>query len=344
MYTPPVRFARLFLVGLMMVPALCSAEAMLIAPTLELTPQEGRQRLEGTERSSILLRGTGDRLSIFYTSPVRTAIAFLPIRRGNGYDPAEMAHFSLPPTDNGQAIVDLTVTPGWWPFAQEYKVFFFNAPGRAQITAIDFVPWTWTGLLSGVVTHIAIRETYQVSTFHTLRGSSVLSLPLTGLLDVATVIAAACIFWLRRKNPLLPVLTSLIVGCLVYTAWFAIDLARFSVGHLHAWTVERTYSKEGAAQAMAGTIESEAKKSSAPLLVFVCTDLTDFYAKTLRYFLYPVPVSVKNEDIARATHIVVAEKVIWTYADDILNCGPVGGKARKIAELNDGSVLFASTK
>ncbi|MBI5794632.1 hypothetical protein HZA87_06175 [Candidatus Uhrbacteria bacterium] len=339
-----MRFARLFLVGLMMVPALCSAEAIFIAPTLELSPEHGRQRLEDTERSSILLRGTGDRLSISYTSPVRIDIDFVPIRRGNGYDPAEMAHFSLPPSDSGQAIVDLTVTPGWWPLTQQYKVFFFNPPGRAQITAIDFIPWTWRGLLSGIVTHIAIRETYQVSTFHTLRGSSVLSLPLSGVLGVVTLLAAAGVFWLRRKNPLLPVFTALIIGSLVYTAWFGIDLARFSVSHLRAWTVGRTYSKEGAAQAMTDAIQSEAKKSSAPLLVFVCTDLSDFYAKTLRYFLYPIPVSVRNEDIARATHIVVAEKVIWTYADDILNCGPVGGKARKIAELNDGSVLFASTR
>lgn len=344
-YNPPVQSARLFLVGLMVViPGVCAAETVFMTPTLDLSAEQGRRRLDDTERSSILLRGTGDRLRITYASSVRIDTDFVPIRRGNGYDPAEMAHFSLPPSDNGQAVVDLTVTPGWWPFSQQYKVFFFSPAGQSQITGIGFVPWTWTGLLRAVITHISIRETYQVSTFHALRGGSVLSIPLTSIVGTITLVAAAIVFWIKRKHPLYPVLTTLIIGSFVYTAWSGIDLTRFSVSNLREWTTERTYSKEGAVQVMTRSIEAEAKKSSAPLFVSVCTDLSDFYAKTLRYFLYPIPVSVKSEDIARATHVIVAEKVVWTYADGILNCGPVSGKARKIAEFHDGSVLFASVK
>ena len=345
-YTPPVRRARLFLIGLMvMAPGICAAETIFITPTLDLSPSVAQLRTEDTEHSSAIIQGTGDRLSITYTSPVRIDVDFVPIRRGNGYDPAEMAHFSLPPSKDGEAIVDLKVTGGWWPFAQQYKFSFFHAAGKPDITGIDFVPWTWAGLFRGIGMHIAMRETWQVSTFHTLRGSSVLSIPLSAIVGIVTVGAVAIFFWLgRNKKPLPNLLTVLIIGSLAYTAWSGIDLLRFSAGHLREWTAEGTYSKEGSAGTMAKAIWEETEKSREPLFVFVCSDVSDFYAKALRYALYPIPVSVKNEDIARATHVVVSQKVSWQYKDGILTCGPISGKARKLAEFNDSSVLFSSSK
>jgi hypothetical protein len=69
----------------------------------------------------------------------------------------------------------------------------------------------------------------------------------------------------------------------------------------------------------------------------------NFYPKMLRYFLYPIPVSTELKDIPRATHVVVASKLQWSYDGKTLVCGAIAKPAKEIATFPDGSVLFAVT-
>ncbi len=323
----------------------CSAAFLTITPTLDVTAEEARERTESAKQSDSLIEGQGDRLVITYSSPVRINVDLAPQRRGSGYDPAEMLHFTLPPGSQSQATVDLTPTPGWSPFHQTYYITFFSPAGgeKAQIHNFDFLSWRWGSLLRAAVGHLAIRDQYQVSTYHALRGYNILSFPLSVIIGLATVLAMLLLFLLRDRRALTAMIMTLSLGTLAYVAWFGIDLARFTATNLQEWYGEHTYSKAGSSEDLAQAIRGEAAKSSVPLFVYVCHDTTDFYTKMLRYFLYPIPVSMKPEDIARATHIVVAYKLQWRYDRGELTCGNATGPAKKIAAFVDGSVLYSST-
>jgi hypothetical protein len=254
-----------------------------------------------------------------------------------------MLHFTLPPGELQDVTVDLTPTPGWSPFPQQYHLFFASPIGGqdAEIKAMTFLPWSFRSLLRAALRHLAIREVFQVSTFHALSGESVLGFSLAFLLGIAVVIAAVIFSVFRKQGSC--ALLALTIGCLAYAAWFGVDLARFTTQNLTEWYGQGTYAKAGAVTGVAKTIRVEAAKSATPLFIEVCHDAMNFYPKMLRYFLYPIPVSTELKDIPRATHVVVASKLQWSYDGKTLVCGAIAKPAKEIATFPDGSVLFAVT-
>lgn len=324
----------------------CLALPLSITPTFDLTAEEAQARATAAEHTDLVFEGRGDRLAIRYTSTVRIDVDLAPRRRGSGFDPAEMLHATLPPGTH-EAVIDLTPTPGWSPFHQEYLVSFFSPAGgeEAEIEDVTFLPWTWGSVLRALSAHLRIREVFQVSTFHALRGYNILGFSVAFLVGALTSIAAVLVF-LRRgsQKALLPILMTASIGCLAYSAWFGVDLARFTAENLREWYGEGTYGKAGAALQVAEAVRREERKSMTPLFIEVCHDSTDFYTKMLRYALYPIPVSMKPEDIPRATHVVVAQKLQWSFRDGILTCGNITGPATKLRSFPDGSILFVSVR
>lgn len=328
---------------LALVPSSSAAATLRITPTLDLGSEEALARAQATEKTDFVFGGKGDRLRIVYTSPVRIDVDLAPRRRGAGFDPTEVLHFTLPPGAHTEAVIDLTQTPGWSPLEKEYHAYFASPPGGkdAEIETIDFLPWTLGTLLMTAARNLATRDTFQVSTFHALRGYNMLGFSLSIIIGATTILIALATL-LRRTSRTRALAPVLVTGMLLYTAWFGVDLARFTTRNLREWYAEGLYNKAGAAEAVADAIQKEASASPTPLFVHVCHDTTDFYAKVLRYLLYPTPVSVRAEDVARATHVVVAGKLSWSFHDGTLTCGSVTGPARELATFRDGTVLYAS--
>ncbi len=335
----------------------CFAATLTITPSLDATAEEASARADDAIRTDMVIEGKGDRLKIVYSSPVRIDVDLAPRRRGTGYDPAELLYFTLPAGEQNEAIIDLTPTPGWSPFHQEYHVYFSSPEGGddAEVKEMTFLPASFASLMRAFVTHLSIRDTFQVSTFHALRGYSILGASLSFIIGMIIFIAALVyslvrLLVFRNQKPAtsqpatfvrIPLLI-LTLGTFAYSAFFGIDLARFTVTNLTEWYGRGTYAKAGAASQVAEVIQKEAAVSAVPLFIFVCHDTTDFYTKMLRYFLYPIPVSMKQEDIPRATHVVVAYKLQWAYENGLITCGNITGAAKKIADFPDGSALFSA--
>lgn len=329
----------LFVVTVLAAVQPCFAETLSVTAVLNPTYEQMAARTSAQVRSNITVDGRGDRIRVAYSSPAPIQIDLAPMRRGTGYDPAEILHATLP-AGTHEAVLDLTATPGWSPFSQTYFLFFYGVdkenPG--EVTDVSFAPWTLTSLVRTAARNLLMREEYQVATFHALRGTHLLGFSLSLVLGLLTLIATLA-FARRSPHAMLAVLAT---GMLVSTAWFGIDLARFTVTHVAEWYAKGTYAKAGALKTAADLLKSESSRYAVPLAVHVCSDETDYYAKVLRYFAYPVAVSVKEESIAQATHVLVAGKWQWAYDKGTLTCGGIQGKAREIATFADGSVLFAS--
>lgn len=321
----------------------CRAVQLTIIPTLDLSQEEALARQASTEKADTLIEGKGKSLRILYSSAVRIDADLAILRGGASFDPTEILHFTLPAGKDMEATVDLTVTPGWSPFTRQWRLFLASPPSTTSIDihTMEFVPSDPASVLRTIAGNVINREVFQVSTFHALRGYRILGFSLATILGIFTFAAAAVFLGLR--SPRLA-MTTFTVGSLLYVGWFGIDLARFTAENLTTWLRDGVYNKAGAAAAVADALRSEAKNSPVPLFVYVCHDTTDFYAKVLRYMLYPTPVSVKAEDIPRTTHVLVAGKIAWNYRDGLLTCGNVTGAAHELAQFRDGAVLYASAR
>lgn len=323
----------------------CAADILHIAASPDLIPEEAQFRVDAQQINPVTIEGSGDRLEITYISPDPIALDIAPQRRGSSVDPAEILHVTLPAGEH-TAIVDITATPGWSPLRQAYVFWSFTTEkgAKAEISGIRFLPASYGSILNAALHHLSIRETYQVSLHHTLRGTMTLGWPFALPVGILTLVAAGVISRLRRRAFVLPALITLSIGALLFGAWSGIDLTRFTVSNLRDWYGKGIYSQAGSAALVSERFRKEARRSSDSPLLYVCHDKSDFYPKMLRYFLYPLPVSSKPEDVMHATHVIVARTLSWKYKEGLLTCGGLSGNAKKIAEFPDASVLFAAAR
>lgn len=344
-YTSVVRCRyRIFLgMGLnLLAISTCVAQSLSMVPSLDLSPEELRARSMAAQTSNMGIGGQGNRLELVYSASLPLQLDIAPRRRGTGFDPVEVLHLTLPPGTKKEAIIDLTPSPGWWPFEEEYILSFFSPAEEkgAEILSMQFLPSSASSVLRAAWRHLLLREEYQVASYHTLRGTNVLGLALFMILGCLTLLLTMIFLLLRRPAA---AMGALCACTLLGSTWFSIDLLRFTVQNLSQYERSGIYSHAGAAKALSDAIRTATKGHAASAFVFVCQEDTDFYAKLLRYFAYPIRVSIKPEDIPRATHVVV-RTLGWNYVNGILTCGNLSGKATKLATMPDGAVLFMASR
>ncbi len=334
---------RHFLIGaiLLATPVAGFAEQVMLTPSLELDQASAERRLGSPKTQNMQVEGIGSRLRITYSSSLPIDVDVAPMVRGSSFDPADLAHTTLPAGTNMTALIDLTVAPSWKPWgATYYLAFFVNAEEvDAEMQEIAIASGGIGALFGAAFRHLASVEEYQVATPHALRGHKMVGLSLSFLLGLLFIVAVIvlCI----RKKGTAAVLSVCLCAILFYAAIFGLDTLRFTTGHMSEWWGQHSYAQAGSIFAVAEELQAEDARGHTPKGVYVCTTSTDYVTKVLRYLLYPVPVSIAAEDVNTSTHMLVSDTADWSYEKGLLHCGRIDGPATKVREFPDGSVLFS---
>lgn len=327
----------LFLALAMLAPS--GAAALDIVPDRDLAGKMALPRRAAGEIRPLTVRGKGDRLTIWYraTEPVELDIA--PLRTADEAEFSDVTYATLPPGEEVRADLDLTASPGWAPWERDYHLSFFVPEGGSlAIEGMQFRSASLGVIALAALRGLGERETWQVSIVHVVRGAKVAGVPRTVLFGLLALAGAGAAYAVRRERRV--TLATLAVGALAVQALFGAELLRFTLAHASAWLRDGTYAANGSAEEIAEMIVAEASASPRPVLLSVCTDSTNYLPKVLRHLLYPIPVSWEEEDIPRATHLLVAGSPAWSFDGRTLACGGASGAARKIREFPNGAMLF----
>lgn len=321
----------------------CKAENMKIRPVLALSSDQSQILASYKEYSEGSVQGAGSRLQISYHSgsPLNGYIAIL---EGTTYNPANLYHFLLPADASGTATIDLTALTTWNPAVHSYYLNFLSDADRTdtEFTQMQFLQTTASDLIGASLQHLIQVEPYWISSAHLLRGYTILGIPFSILLELLTLIIIGIILLRKGTHAAAPVLCILIASTFFYALRFDIDLLVYTKRHLNEWWSNHTYGEArdlySVSNALKGDIALHPEISAS---VSVCFDSTDYYAKLIRYLLYPIPVSITGSIDHSSTHVLVTRKIDWKYDGGILTCGTSNRLARKIQSFDDGSVLFS---
>ena len=296
-----------------------------------------RQSTEG------IVEGPGDTLRIFYGSSVPLEGFLAPLLEGGSYNHGDMLYFHLPPSADGQALVDITAIPSWSPRHAAYFLTFVSASEETDAVFREITLSSDNSLphLFGVILrHFFTPERFRVSSFHLLFGYRILNIPFTVMIGLLLFLAVGCVLYAKRASTaLLPTgLATILCFLLLYQARFAVDLGVLSFRHLREWYGQHTYAQAGSMYAIAEEMPRDTQG------IVVCFDSTDYDGKLLRYLLSPIPVYLANQSNRPFDRIYVSKKLDWSYEDGILTCGDVHAPAQLEQEFPDGSSLFSLTR
>lgn len=347
-YTPCMR--KISAAGLAITSLLLAATPVFAAET-SVTPIQSLSSDQYTilsqyqESADGTVEGAGARLRIRYSSsaPLNGYIAILDA--SGSYNPANMDSFPLFADRDGTAILDLRVLPGWTPFTHQYYLSFLSSASQTdtQFSNMTVVPGTFLDTIAAGFLHFSVRESYWVSSAHFLHGYNIYGYSFAGMLGCLMIVSALVVVLWKRSLGIPVVITILIVGFLVYDARMAIDLTRLSVAHLHEWITQGTYSQAGDLYTVADRLKKEVEMSKKPAAISVCFSSTDYYAKLLRYEMYPIPVALTGTLLPQTTHVVVSHDLHAIASGGVLHCGGINHAANLVASYPDGTKLYSLT-
>lgn len=336
--------------------ALCCFAVSAHAETLHITPElvdssdTVQQALDENDgHASTTLVGEGKALALEYSANETITVFLVPLKEDGTYVPTDFLRFFLPAAENGDVLVDLTVSPGWSSGERKYLVNMLSksSDANASFLRLDFIPTTvFTGMSAGM-NHFFTTESYLPSSYHALHGYRIFGHHVSlwfGLLCIFIAIAAVIIC--PRGKKVSALLIVLIGGSFLYSLRFALDELRFAFNHVTEYQ-NGTYDEAGSIHLVAEVLRSSADKPEDN--VYVCRDGTNFKEKLLRYFVYPIKVSAEPLDASGATFALVMDKRDWNIETVIdtkgsrqtLRCGSVHREAQMLTKFEDGSVLFS---
>ncbi len=286
----------------------------------------------------------GQSLRIHYGSTDTLDIYLVPLQADQQYSPTDFLHFTLPAAGEGQALVDLTPSPGWSPNITSYlaTILVKDETVQAGFSTIEFIPATPLTIVTTAVKHFFIPESYAPNSYHALRGYRALGWQVTMAFGVLAMLVAAVALVRRRSADGIQVAIGILVcGCLLYGARFALDLTQFTAQHLSEYYGHGMYDEAGSMQEIAGVITMSGP--AEPKSVYICRDGTNFREKLLRYFVYPIPVSDSPAMASGSTLVLMDGKIDWSFNDGMLLCGDAQTNAELLSTFHDGSQLFRRT-
>lgn len=334
------RNLRLLLLSVVLASPLSVSAADPIVPMHALSSDQYNILASYKQYSEGTVPGAGSAIAITYSSSVPLN-GYVAILDANGsYNPADLYHFTMDAAQNETVTLDVTALTTWTP---SYHTYYLNFLSNADITDTQFhnmavVPASFIHILKASVRHPFLMEPYWVSSSHLLRGYRSLSTPLPLLLAIAGIVAAVVIVFVRKKNLVAPMFILLAVVTSLYMIRVSADLAIHTVKHIAEWTAAHAY---GEAHDMYSVADALKEKRNDLTNVAVCFDSTDYYAKLLRYFLYPTPVSLTKTADEHTTHVVVTHALNWTFEGRALTCGDITVQATQLESFPDGTVLFS---
>jgi hypothetical protein len=214
---------------------------------------------------------------------------------------------------------------------------------KLAIEDAGMIPGKWYHIPLIALRQLFTLEKFQVSVFHTLYGYRMIDVPVIPIIGGLLLVLSAFLLYRAKKKDVFPAkaIGVVVVLLLVYQARFAVDLARHSYTHLASWYGNHRYEQADAAYAASELLVREQELyPRQSIFTYVCTADSDYYAKVLRYAVYPQGVTVAPTSQTRVTHVLVHHAKA-SFDDDILVCGNFTGKARVIHTLPDGAVLYS---
>ncbi len=340
-------FARLllFCFGLL-VCAQASAAAVTIVPQLiDSSEPVTRALQENQGHASTNLKGKGASLRLVYSSESPLQVYMVATDDQGSFVPTDFMSFSLPAApQQAEAIIDLTVSPGWSPGEQQYVLHLLSPREDAQASfyEAEFLPASGAAMLAVPFKHFLRAEPYTPGTFHALFGYRVLGTSVTIILGLITVLFAVALLGVLGFRSAKTVFILLIAAQLVYSLRFGLDLVRFSNQHLREYASTGSFDEAGFTYTTAADIRQLALASSSPVSVYFCRDGTNFKEKLLRYFVYPIPVVSDATGATKATMVLVSGKFKqgYSFADNRLQCGDIEQPAKTISTYPDGTELY----
>ncbi len=295
-----------------------------------------RESADGT------VEGAGAFLKISYTSSVDLNGYVAIMNNDLTYNPAEMNSFTLPANKEGVAIVDLRTLPTWTPSDHTFYLSFLSSTVQTdtQFQEMSLIAPKFTDTITASFLHLFATEPYWVSSAHLLRGYSMLHISASMILGIILLLWIIIILLKKRSLGTPLILTSIIAASLLYSARVAVDLTLHTINHVKEWTTDYTYTQAGDLYSIADVI----KKDPSAKSISVCFSSTDYYAKLLRYLVYPIPVKLEGTLTPDTTHVLVTHDLNWTEKDERLVCGSIDVPATLIKKFDDGSVLYSITR
>jgi hypothetical protein len=313
-----------------------------IRPTLALSSDQYHALSTYKEYAQGIIDGNGAKLTIGYTSSIPLN-AYIAVIEDNGtYNPADLYQFALPAAHAGAVIVDLTALSTWSPGSHSYSLSFLSDAEHTDATfnEMTFVPGGVADTVGAATKGIFQIEPFWVSSAHILRGYRILDVPFSIILGcTAILVAVMLLVWKRKTSGIAIALMVMLVGIFLYDIRFVGDLTIFSVDHTKHWLTDGTYGEAQDLYTAASMVKEEAKKGHAGS-ISVCFDSTDYYAKLLRYFVYPMHVTMTGALKADTAQVLVTHKLTWSYDGNILHCDSINAPATLVKDFADGSHLY----
>lgn len=320
----------------------CFAADAAIRPALALSSDQYHILASYKEYSQGFIQGNGSTLKIAYHAGLPLT-AYIAIVNADGtYNPADLYEFALPAANQQSVTVDLTALTTWSPGTHSYFLSFLSNTEHtdASFSEMTFMPGGAGDVIRAAAFDFVQIEPYWVSSAHLLRGYRILNVPFAVVLGgIVLFLCLVFIAWKHgRAAPL--VLMTMLTGVLLYDIRFTADLTVWSADHLRQWTMHHEYGEAQDIYSAADTVKDAASKTPSAA-VSVCFDSTDYYAKLLRYLVYPVPVTMTGTLKTTTTQVLVTHKINWTYQNGALHCGAIDAPAVLMKDFPDGSHLYS---
>lgn len=288
-----------------------------------------------------VLEGRGDRLRMVYSSPVSLPGEVTPFFSNTQYHPGDTLAFMLPAGREQEVEIDLTASTAWAPRQNSYLVSVSLPPGAESATlreseiiggSIVRLPWI-------ALRHLWTSEDFVASLYHRARGYRALGVPMVPVLGTAMLIGVALVFVSQSPSQRAQSAIFLIIGALfLYQARVVLDELRWSATHLREWRTVGTYAQAADAFLSADAIRAES--SDARAVAAICTDDANYYAKLIRYLLYPARVALAPDPALPLTHLIVRRKSTWEERGDRVRCGVIEARFMAKRALPAGTQLF----
>ncbi len=316
-----MRHAKLIVVLMtLVVPMIAYAQAdtLYVTPYLiESSDPITRALTTNKGHASTTIEGNGEAVQIGYSSNQPLEIYLVPLKPDTSFVPTDFVGLRLPAATRQEAVIDLTVSPGWSPKPLSYLIYILSPDLQADagFYSVEFVPASTISIARAAWRHLFTPELYTPSSYHALRGYRMFAVQVTVVLGIAVVILGlGLLFFKKRFNGPRTALIVLVAALLVYSARMSVDLVRFSIEHVREYYTAGTYDEAGSIHVIAQVVTDKYTQASNPQFsVYICRDGTNFKEKLLRYFAYPATVSAEAPATQTASLVLVMNKIEWSF-------------------------------
>lgn len=284
------------------------------------------------------LRGRADAVSIRYSasSPIDCIVVVQDAGSAPDFPAALVAE--LPPASRGDAQVDVSRSPAWSLSSREYTLFFFSRSATGtSIDQVALVPLSLRRFPVSAVRHILSPEPYAPSSYHRLKGYRVLGVPAALLFSSLVTLILLLVLVARKRfrgRRLSACLTIVLLGCLLPSARFSLDLLAMTGRHLSAWYAHQPYEQAGSAYHIAAYLRSS---STAQSPVYLCSDGTSYIPSLFTYALAPRRVITQGS----GAQLFIAFEQPVRKGEPLQCAGREWEGAKPLQDFPDGSVVYS---